>query len=40
MLLENNFDENKFKKISQDMLTMHKVDLNSINPKDYSMELS
>ena len=40
MLLDNNFNENMFKKVSQDMLAMHKVDLNSINPKDYSMELS
>ena len=40
MLLKNNFDENMFKKISQDMLVMHKVDLNSMNPKVYSMELS
>ncbi len=40
MLLENGFDDNQFKKISQDMLVMHKVDLNSIDSKDYSMQLS
>ena len=40
MLLENNFNENVFKKVSQDMLVMHKVDLKGINTKDYVMELS
>ena len=40
MLLENEFNEDMFKKTSQVMLTMHKVDLNSINKKDYYMQLS
>ena len=39
MLLTENFDEDKFRNISNDMLNMHKVDLNTINKKDYIMQL-
>ncbi len=39
MLLDNRFDEAMFRKTSADMLVMHKVDLNTINSKDYIMEL-
>ena len=39
LLLNQDFNEALFKKISYDMLTMHKVDLNSINSKDYMMQL-
>ena len=40
MLLENGFNEDMFKKTSQDMLVMHKVDVNNINKDDYYMQLS
>ena len=40
MLLENNFNEDLFKKTSHDMLVMHKVDLNTVNQNDYFMQLS
>lgn len=39
LLLNENFNETMFKKISNDMLIMHKIDLNTINKKDYMMEL-
>lgn len=39
MLLTENFDENTFRKISNDMLNMHKVDLNTMDRKDYIMQL-
>lgn len=39
MLLTNGFDYVLFKKTSEDMLKMHNVDLNSLNKKDYFMEL-
>ncbi len=40
MLLGDNFTEQLFRKTSQDMLVMHKVDLNNKNNNDYFMELS
>ena len=39
MLLTNGFDYVLFKKTSEDMLKMHNVDINSLNKKDYFMEL-
>ena len=39
LLLNEKFDEAMFRKVSHDMLTMHKVDLNTINRNDYLMEL-
>jgi len=39
MLLTEGFDESTFRKISNDMLNMHKVDLNSLDKKDYIMQL-
>lgn len=39
MLLDDRFDEAMFRKVSEDMLVMHKVDLNTVNSKDYTMEL-
>ena len=39
MLLNESFNEAMFRKVSNDMLTMHKVDLNTINRNDYIMEL-
>ncbi len=39
ILLGNNFNEAMFNKTSVDMLTMHKVDLNTVITKDYVMEL-
>lgn len=39
LLLSKDFDEDNFRKISNDMLTMHKVDLNTINRNNYIMEL-
>lgn len=38
-LLDEKFNDDMFKKISYDMLTMHKVDINSENPNDYVIEL-
>lgn len=39
MLLNEKFNEEMFRKISYDMLTMHGVDLNTINKNEYIMEL-
>lgn len=39
MILGNDFNESMFRKVSSDMLAMHKVDLDKINPKDFIMEL-
>lgn len=39
MLLTENFDENTFRKISKNMLNMHKVDFSTIDRKDYIMQL-
>ena len=39
MLLNENFGEDMFRKVSQDMLMRHKVDMNSINRNEYIMEL-
>ena len=39
MLLDERFDDNMFRKVSLDMLAMHKVDIDNINRKDYIMEL-
>ena len=40
LLLDNNFNEEMFKKVSNDMLVMHKVDINNKNEDDYIMHLS
>ena len=39
MLLNENFGEDMFRKVSQDMLTRHKVDMTTINRNEYIMEL-
>lgn len=39
MLLNEKFNEEMFRKVSYDMLTMHGVDLNTINKNEYIMEL-
>lgn len=40
ILLDNNkFNELVFRKVSDDMLKMHNVNMDSLNPKDYFMEL-
>ena len=39
LLLNESFNEAMFRKISNDVLLMHKVDLNTIDKKDYTMEL-
>ena len=39
LLLNERFNEAIFRKISNDVLLMHKVDLNTIDKKDYTMEL-
>lgn len=39
MILGDNFNEEMFRKVSTDMLTMHNVDLNTINKNEYIMEL-
>ena len=39
LLLNNNFTEETYKKIQNDMFIMHKVDILSINWNDYKMEL-
>lgn len=39
MILDNNFNNEMFKKVSLDMLTMHGVDISAINKNEYVMEL-
>ena len=39
MLLNDSFGEEMFRKVSQDMLLKHNVDINSINRNEYIMEL-
>lgn len=39
LLLDNNFNEETFRKIQNDMFVMHKVDVININRNDYKMEL-
>lgn len=39
IILNENFNETMFRKVSNDMLTMHRVDLSNINSSDYIMEL-
>ncbi len=39
LLLNESFSEDMFRKVSQDMLMRHKVDINTINRNEYIMEL-
>jgi len=39
LLLNENFGEDMFRKVSQDMLIRHKVDMTTINRSEYIMEL-